>query len=202
MLPKSVRLFLLAAVLASESAQGSPRVESGAVSGPDPCAGGRIGNAEQAKAFASCRTVTGDLTIERTDLPDLSALSALRSVSGALVIRENAKLRSLDGLGRLEHVGSLTLHANGLYGTRGIEGLRRVETLVITNNRSLISLRGFRNVARMGTLVIRNNSRVCAQMGLFPALNRVEKQLTVSGNFGLSDDEVAWLFARARRSQP
>jgi len=202
MLPKSVRLFLLAAVLASESAQGSPRVASTAVHGPERCAGGRIGNAEQAKAFASCRTIAGDLTIERTDLSDLSALSELRSVSGALVVRDNAKLRSLDGLGRLEHAGSLTLHANGLYGTRGLEGLRRVETLVITKNPRLISLRGFRNLERVGTLVVSKNSRVCARMGLFPALNRVEKRLTLSANFGLSREEVASLSARAQRGLP
>jgi hypothetical protein len=202
MLPKSVRLFLLAAVLASESAQGSPRIESSAADGPGRCAGGRIGNAEQAKAFATCRRVAGDLTIERTDLLDLSALSELRSVSGALVVRDNAKLRSLEGLGRLEHAGSLTLHANGLYGTQGLEALLRVETLVITSNPRLISLRGFRNLERVGTLVVSKNSRVCARMGLFPALNRVEKHLTVSSNFGLSSEEVANLSERARGGLP
>jgi hypothetical protein len=128
-------------------------------------------------------------------------LSALRSVSGALTIRENAALRNLDGLNRLERVGSLSLRENGLYGTRGLENLRQVDTLVISGNRLLISLRGFRGLARLGTLVLSGNPRVCAQLGLFPALTRVER-VSVSSNFGLSREDVAGLLARTRGGTP
>lgn len=202
MLPKSARLFLLAAVLASAHAHGAPAAESGVARGPDRCAGGRIENARDAQAFAGCRGVAGDLRIEGTDLSDLSALSELRSVSGALSIRDNAKLGDLAGLERLERVGTLTLRGNGLYSTRGIERLREIGTLVIASNRRLISLRGFRNLARVGTLVVSNNPRVCAQLGLFPALNRVEQHLAVRSNAGLSRNEVASLFARTRGGLP
>jgi hypothetical protein len=198
MLPKSARLLLLAAVLASGSARGAPTVEAGAATTSRACAGGRIANARDAAAFAGCRAVRGDLSIERTDLSDLSALSELRSVSGALLIRENAKLRDLGGLERLERVGSLVLLANGLYGTGGIEGLRRAGSLVVASNPLLISLKGFSNLAHVDTLVVSRNPRVCARLGLFPALTSVRQRLSVTSNLGLSRGEVMSLFARTR----
>jgi len=202
MLPKSARLFLFAAVLASSHAHGATKAEPGEARRPGRCAGGRITDQREAIAFTGCQAVIGNLTIEGTDLSDLSALSELRSVSGAFTIRANPKLRNLDGLERLEHVGTLVLRANGLYGTRGIEGLREIDTLVITNNRLLISLQGFRNLTRVGTLVVSSNARICAQIGLFPALSRVERRFDVISNYGLSQDDVASLFARTRGVLP
>jgi hypothetical protein len=201
MLPKSARLFLFASVLACAHARGAP-VSPSLERGPGVCAGGRIASAIDAAAFASCRAVTGDLTIEGTTLSDLSALSELRSVSGALTIRENAGLRSLAGLEHLERAGSVSLSANGLYGTRGIEGLRQVGTLVIAHNRFLISLGGFRNLQRVETLRVSHNPRISAQLGLFPALVRVESGLAVHSNGGLSREEVARLLDRARGGRP
>jgi hypothetical protein len=201
MLPKSARLFLLAAILASESAHGAP-VLSAPGRGSGACPGGRIANAFDAAAFVSCRSVTGDLTIEGTDLSDLSALSELRSVTGALTIRENTALRSLDGLEHLERAGSLSLRANGLYGTRGVERLRQVGTLVIENNRFLISLRGFRNLERADALRVTHNPRLCGHFGLFPALVHVEHGLAVGSNSGLSRDDVASLLARGTGGRP
>jgi hypothetical protein len=202
MLPKPARLLLLAAVLASTHARGAPKVETVEAPRPDRCNGGRVTNEQNAVAFAGCRVVTGDLAIEGTELSDLSAFSELRSVRGALTIRSNAKLRTLYGLEHLEHAGTLVLRANGLYGTRGLEGLRQLDTLVIANNRLLISLRGFRNLERVGTLVVEGNARICAQVGLFPALQSVDERLTVTSNYGLSRDEVADLFARSRAGLP
>src|SRR6187399_200044 len=108
MLPKSARMFLFAAVLASAHAHGAPST-SGPPTLPGTCAGGRITSAVAAAAFAGCRAIQGDLTIQGTDMSDLSALSELRSVSGALTIRENPNLRNLEGLERLERVGSFRL---------------------------------------------------------------------------------------------
>jgi hypothetical protein len=196
MLPKSARLFLFAAVLASAHAKGAPAPLSAPAQGPAPCAGGRIASAADAAAFAACRTVTGDLTIEGTDLTDLTALSELHRVNGGLTIRDNPKLRSLTGLEHLESLTSLELCGNGLYDTRGIEGLRRVETLVIAHNRLLISLHGFRNLEHVDALFVSHNSRVAAQLGLFPALGRVEGAVLVRSNLGLSGDDVARLLAR------
>jgi hypothetical protein len=198
MLPKSARLFLFGAVLACANAKGAPGPSSPAAHGPRTCKGGRITTAADAAAFAGCRAVSGDLTIEGTDLSDLSALSALHTVSGALTIRHNARLRDLGGLEHVERVGSLELTANGLFGTRGIEGLRQVETLVIASNRLLISLGGFRNLERVDTLIINHNPRIAAQLGLFPALSRVEHGLAVRSNLGLSRDDVEQLLARTR----
>lgn len=202
MLPKSARLFLFAAVLASAHAKGAPVPLTAPAHGPGSCAGGRIASAADAAAFASCRTVTGDLAIEGSDLTDLTALSELHGVSGTLTIRDNSKLRSLTGLEHLESLTSLELRGNGLYDTRGIEGLRRVETLVIADNRLLISLRGFRNLEHVDALVVSHNSRIAAQLGLFPALGRVEGAVLVRSNLGLSGHDVAGLLARVggRRS--
>jgi len=194
MLPKTARLLLLSAILAASNAKAAPT----RASGPGTCQGGRITNLGEAAAFAGCRAVTGNLIIERSELSDLSALSELRSVSGELAIRDNPMLRDLDGLERLERAGSLTLHANGLYRTVGLEGLRQVGTLSITKNPLLISLRGFNHLRRVDTLVVSNNPRICAQLGWFPALVRVERSLTVHSNFGLSRHDVARLFTRTR----
>ena len=143
MLPKFARLFLFATVLASTNAHGAPGAESSRAREPGRCLGGRITNASEAASFAGCRTVTGDLAIEHSDLSDLSALAELRSVSGALVIRDNLRFRDLRGLERLERAGSLTLHANGLYTTRGVESLRQVGMLVVTSNQAFDQLARF-----------------------------------------------------------
>jgi hypothetical protein len=198
MLPKSARLLLLAAVLASANAHGAPKAEGSAATAAAACAGGRITTAGDVAAFAGCRAIRGDLSIERTDLSDLSALSELRSVSGALTIRDNTNLRDLGGLERLERVGSLVLLANGLYGTGGIEGLRRAGSIVVAGNPLLISLKGFKNLSHVDTLVVSRNPRVCARLGLFPALTSVKQRLTVTSNLGLSRGEVESLFARTR----
>ncbi|HWP08634.1 MAG TPA: hypothetical protein VNN72_22990 [Polyangiaceae bacterium] len=201
MLPKSSRLFLFAAVLASAHAKGTPGSPSTSAHGPGTCASGRIASVADAEAFGRCRTVTGDLTIEGTDLTDLGALSELRAVTGALTIRNNANLRSLTGLEHLERLTSLELRENGLYDTRGVEGLRRVETLVIANNRHLISLRGFRNLEHVDALFVSRNPRIAAQLGLFPALGRVEGAVLVHSNLGLSDHDLARLLARVSGRQ-
>jgi len=154
------------------------------------------------EAYAPCRTVTGDLVLERTDLTDLAALSELRSVTGALTIRGNARLRNLNGLDHLARVGSLELRSNGLYGTRGLESLREVGRLVIADNSLLISLNGFRNLVHVETLLVSHNPRIAAQLGLFPSLSRVERTLTLHANLGLSRNDVAHLLARVRGVRP
>jgi len=195
MLPKPVRMFLLSAVLACTHARGAPNVNAG--EGPSGlCEGGRIAAGADVAKFAGCRAVLGDLTVEGTDLSDLTALSELRAVTGALTIRNNAMLRSLRGLESLARVGSLVLRENGLYGTHGVEGLRQVGTLVIAGNRLLISLQGFRDLTHVDNLVVTHNPRVCAGLGLFPALSRVNRRLVVTSNLGLSQHDVAGLLAR------
>jgi hypothetical protein len=202
MLPKSARLFLFAAVLACAHAKAAPAPRFIAADEPGACAGGRIASSEDLSTFAHCRTVTGDLTIDRTDLTDLAALSELRLVTGALTIQGNARLRNLEGLERLERVGALELRSNGLYGTHGIESLRAVGRLVIADHPFLISLHGFSKLERVDTLVVSHNPRIAAQLGLFPSLRLGERIMALHANRGLSHDEVAQLIAFAHRSQP
>jgi len=78
---------------------------------------------------------------------------------------------------------------------------RRVETLVIANNRHLISLRGFRNLEHVDALFVSRNPRIAAQLGLFPALGRVEGAVLVHSNLGLSDHDLARLLARVSGRQ-
>jgi hypothetical protein len=188
---------------------------------PVVCAGGTVHDAADAAQYSACDAVKGDLRISAPELEDLSAFRRLRVVSGTLEISGNPELDDLSGLERLSQVGELSLRDNaGLETLRGLEGLRRADKvviegnglyqatgishlravgdLVIRNNPRLNSLVGFRALKHARSVEIRNNPRLCA-LGMLPALERVEKEVTLQANRGLSRPEVQDVLGRIER---
>lgn len=169
-------------------------------------------------AFSGLRTVSGKLEIagnprlddlsglerleevgalsihDNAELDDLSGVQGLRQVS-SVAIHDNAELASLRGLEGLTRVDALVIEHNGLYQATGLSNLTEVGALVVEGNAKLNSLQGLRSLSRARSVQIRNNPRLCAR-GMLPALARVEQDLTISENRGLSRPDVHQLLGR------
>jgi hypothetical protein len=184
---------------------------------PLVCAGGSVRSSAEAAVYAACDTVQGDLRITGRDV-ELEAFAGLRHVTGRLEISGNAVIDDLSGLERLTQVGELLIRDNpeletlrgleglvranrvviertGLYQTVGISALGQVGDLVVRDNARLHSLQGFRSLSHARSVEIVHNPRLCAR-GMLPALVKVERQLTVKANRGLSKPDLRDLFGR------
>ena len=198
-----------------------PRLLSGDVQ----CAGGTIRSSTDATRFTGCQVIRGDLAIVGSNLEGLAALHTLRVVSGTLTIADNPNLSGLEGLDRLASVGALeirnnpeltslsglegltrlerlTLDRTALYSTSGLDNLREVDELEVTNNARLIDLGGLSGVVNARSVRIQQNPRLCGKLGLLADLERVEGELRVEDNLGLSFEDIARLEARVRRASP
>lgn len=91
--------------------------------------------------------VTGDLIVHQTDHVDLSFLGCLQAVEGNVLISRSDKLATLEGLGRLEHVGNDIEMVPGYVGGR----------LSVTGCPSLVSLEGIGPIANLLRLTVANN---------------------------------------------
>jgi hypothetical protein len=208
-------LFALTALLALTANACSTSSGRLARSGATPlqCAGGVIQTESDAARYRGCSAVVGDLKIEDSPLSDLTALDSLRTVSGTLVIsnnaalsdlsglehlrnaqgleiRDNPELANLRGLESLERVERLDIVHNGLFETSGLSRLQRVGELTIADNPKLISLRGLNALTRAGSVQIRNNRVLCAQLGFLPQLGEATEALVVSSNQSVSKREI------------
>lgn len=152
----SLTTLLLALSVNACAASGARSLETSA---PDrSCEGGTIASAADAARFVGCTSVRGGLRVSSAELEDLSALSALRSVSGTLEIAGNAQLDDLAGLEQLRQVGSLAIHDNPeLNDLGGLERLAQVRAIVISDNDELSSLSGLSGVTRVEQLVLDHN---------------------------------------------
>ena len=137
----------------------------------------------------------GALSIhDNSDLDDLSGLQNLRSAR-SVTISGNVELATLRGLGGLSHVDELVIDHNGLYQTAGLSSLTDVGVLVVEHNSKLNSLRGLDSLAHAGSVQIQGNPRLCAR-GMLPALAKVDHDLMLDGNRGLSKPDVRALLDR------
>jgi len=219
---RSLPIVTALLALASSACTGNlARPVEAAPLNPVVCAGGTVHDSADAAEYSACDVVRGDLRISAPELEDLSAFQRLRAVSGSLEISGNLELDDLSGLERLSQVGELlvrdntgletlrgleglrradkvVIENNGLYQVTGISHLREVGDLVIRNNPRLNSLVGFRALKHARSVEIRNNPRLCA-LGMLPALERVEEQVTLKANRGLSKPEVQGLLGRIER---
>jgi Receptor L domain len=137
----------------------------------------------------------GSLSIhDNAELGDLSGLQNLRG-AGDVVISGNAELESLRGLEGLTRVNALVIEHNGLYQTTGLSNLSEVGSLIVADNAKLNSLQGLRSLSHARSVQIRNNPRLCAR-GMLSSLARVDHELSVSENRGLSQPDVQQLLGR------
>jgi Receptor L domain len=123
------------------------------------CHGGTIHSAAEAKNYRACNIVHGDLSVSAADLIDLTALSQLRRITGALRISESPGLDDLSGLENLGSVGALEIHHDtDLDDLAGLEGLHEAGRVEVTDNPELTTLNGLQGLSSTGRLVLRNNA--------------------------------------------
>ena len=207
--------------LAANACSGSVARPVASAASAKVCGGGVVHSAADAASYGACGTIRGDLRISAPELSDLSALANLRQVTGTLeiaensgledlsgleqlgqvgtlVVRDNAALETLRGLEGLARAGKVVIERNGLYQAAGVSNLRDVGELVIRDNARLNSLHGFRSLSHAGSVEIARNPRLCAR-GMLPALSKVDGQVTLKSNRGLSKPEVRDLLGRIER---
>ncbi|KAI8465168.1 MAG: hypothetical protein J3K34DRAFT_488825 [Monoraphidium minutum] len=120
-------------------------------------------------------------------IPDLSAMGALRSVSGPLVlfgVGGNSSVASLDGLANLESAGGLTLaHMNRV---RDLSGLGRLsvlaEDMVIWDNNNLTSLCGLGPVAELYSRLWVDTNPLLTDLTGLDSLSTVFFDVVIRGN--------------------
>ncbi len=145
-----------------------------------------FGSANSLSGFCSAyNAISGDLTLDRTDLGDMSVFSCLCEVGGDVTITGNTALSSLAGLERLGTVGGdLSIENNDLL--PDYTGLSSLETIVGsftvgTGNASITDMIGFDALTSVGALNITNTS--------ITSLDGLESLETVVGDFTLSGNE-------------
>ena len=134
-------------------------------------------------------TITGNLTINRTQLTELDAFASLRLVGGNLDIGSdnngegNPMLGTLSGFGALDSIGGrLFMSRNtSLTTISGFESLESVGgTFGITNNFSLATISGFESLVRVDRVLNIAFSNALRSLPAFPALRSIGSRLTSS----------------------
>jgi hypothetical protein len=116
-----------------------------------------------------CDRVSQNLVITGEDIVRLNGLSDLTAVLGELKIDYNSSLITIDGLAKLQSVGSLSMSFNpALLKIDGLSGLTRVDGwLLIQYNDSLQSVSGLNQLAYVGdNLLVRVNRQLTRLHGL------------------------------------
>jgi hypothetical protein len=131
-----------------------------------------------------CDRVSQNLVITGEDIVSFDGLSNLTTVLGDLKIDGNSSLIAIDGLAKLQSVGSLSMSFNpALLKIDGLSGLARVDKwLLIQYNNSLQSVSGLNQLAYVGdNLLVRANWQLTSFHGL-SKLYQVDGTLQFSGN--------------------
>ncbi len=116
--------------------------------------------------YGHCTEIPGNVLIQGGDITNLDGLSALESIGGNLIIRNNSQLTNLDGLSNLTEIGG---------------------NLIIRNNSQLTNLDGLSNLTEIGgDLDIYNNSQLTNLDGL-SALESINGYLVIYNNAVLTD---------------
>ena len=145
-----------------------------------------FGSANSLSGFCSAyNAISGDLTLDRTDLSSMSVFSCLCEVGGDVSITGNTALSALTGLERLGTVGGdLSIDNNDLLPDyTGLSGLEAVTgTLTVgTGNALVTDMIGFDTLTSVGALNITNTA--------ITSLDGLESLETVAGDFTLSGNE-------------
>jgi len=124
--------------------------------------------------LSQCEVIEGQLWIRGANIDDLGPVSALRLVTDELAFSEVAQLESLEGLAKLEHVGSLYIaFSDAITDLQGLDGLRSIggglqnNRLVFEDNASLVSISELAEVS-MTVDTVEINSQVLANFDGLP----------------------------------
>lgn len=146
---------LLGLTVGCHAAPRAPSTPS--TSAPHTCAGAVVRTQAELSEFASCTTISGDLTLVGPELTELTPLSRLKRLVGTLEIAENPSLTDLSGLESLQMVRTLRLGAiENLGSLRSLAQASRIRNIEIRDAPALRSLRGLENVTRLDRLVLSN----------------------------------------------
>lgn len=134
---------------------------------------------------------------------ELDQIEALANLSSArfITIAHNPSLGSLRGLERLERADAVKVERNGIFHTTGLSGLREVGSVVVSDNAKLISLAGLKGLTHAGSVEVRKNGMLAGYFGLLPELTKVDQQLVLEANRGLSKKEVSEVLERVEQGQ-
>ena len=130
-------------------------------------------------------SITGSLTIEGSDIVDLTPLSTLTSVGGYLIVRNSYALTTLDGLSNLTSVGN-GLKVEGNTQLSNLDGLSNIVSvggyLSIRFNHSLSHLDGLSNITSVGGDLIIYSDTLLINLDGLSNITSVGGDLTVSSN--------------------
>lgn len=102
-----------------------------------------LSSQEEVNLFSD-QYVTGSLTISGNDITDLSPLSSLTSIKGALIIQGNDKLKAIFGLNALIEIGFLRIKDNpSLEVIDGFSALEKCGGMTIYDNGALGTIKCF-----------------------------------------------------------
>jgi Leucine-rich repeat (LRR) protein len=173
----------------------------------------RITGVASLAALSELRRVDGSLSVVGTErLESLTGLEGLTNVS-RLELRDNLKLRDLSALARLGHAREVAVQGNpvlraleglsglteiqhlsiletSLYSLRGVENLKRVGLLEISDNSELIDPSALNGVREAHEVVVEQNPRLCSHFGFLTGIDHPTRA-ALSGNIGLDKSSVA-----------
>jgi hypothetical protein len=104
------------------------------------CEGGTVRSEADAARYAGCESIVGDLSISGSSLTDVSAFRQVRSVSGKLVVTDNARLISLAGLKHVSSARAVEIRNNPMLAAYPglLPALDQVdESVVVRSNRGI-----------------------------------------------------------------
>ena len=139
--------------------------------------------------LSTLTSVGGDLYVYNNDtLTNLDGLSNFTSVGGWLSVYNNDALTNLDGLGNLTSVGGYLWVASNLVLTNldGLGNLTSVGSLSVGGNAALTNLDGLGNLTSVGSLYIAYNDYLNSFCGLWSLLSSGG----LGGSYSLSNNAV------------
>lgn len=118
--------------------------------------------------YPACKEIEGDVTINGTDITNLSGLSSLIAIYGDFDIIHNPNLKSLTGLEKLSSIGgTLSMWRNDiLTNLSGLNNLKSLKGIFLFSNHSLTSLAGLENITAIGNVDVGNNRELYSLKGL------------------------------------
>jgi Leucine-rich repeat (LRR) protein len=125
-------------------------------------------------------------------LSDIRAIGTVNSVN-RVVFSGNPNLTSFWGFAPVSTLDELDIDNSGFTSLAGLERLRKIRSLKITNNQRLISVRSLRYVTHIDELILERNGRICAQLGFFGGLQQPPATSVIRHNPTVFDNEIARL---------
>ncbi|WP_194534661.1 T9SS type A sorting domain-containing protein [Zobellia nedashkovskayae] len=131
--------------------------------------------------YPNCTELLKNLSLNGSDITDLSALDEITSIARDLTIK-NTGLVNLNGLDNLVSLGDLIIENNeNLLNLTGIESLSIIKNISIKYNYNLTSLHGLSNVSEIDEDLSLTNSSALIDISGLSGLNEVGGNFTIGG---------------------